>query len=230
MRAVFLDVMGTLLDLVSPGDALVDELRRTHDIELEELQARRAFDAEIRYYRSHHLRGRDRDSLAELRMRCAEVLHANLPDSVRERIACEELLQTLRACLRFRVFAEVQGTLVRLRQRELVLIALSNWDISLADVLDDLGLLGLLDGVVSSAEVGHPKPAREIFTAALELAGVSAGEALHVGDSPELDVRGARDAGIAAVLLCRGQGSTRMPATAVPRISSLERLPELACA
>ena len=226
MRAVFLDAMGTLLDLASPGDALVAELRRTHDIELDELQAQRAFDEEIRYYRSHHLQGRDGDSLADLRMRCAEVLHANLPASVRPRISCDELLPVLHACLRFTVFDDVVEALVRLRERELVLVVLSNWDISLPEVLDELGLLSMLDGVLSSASVGHPKPAPAIFGAALELAGVSAGEALHVGDSPELDVRGALGAGIAAVLLCRGQ-STSSKSGAVPEISSLAQLPAL---
>lgn len=218
--------MGTLLDLASPGDALARELRASHDIELDQLQAQRAFDEEVRYYRSHHLEGRDRDSLADLRMRCARVLHANLPASVRPRIACDELLPALRSCLRFTVFADVVGTLVRLRERELVLVVLSNWDTSLPDVLDELGLLQMVDGVLTSAEVGHPKPAPAIFGAALELAGISAGEALHVGDSAQRDVRGALGAGITAVLLCRGQGASSKSG-AVPEISSLAALPAL---
>ncbi|MGC1799227.1 MAG: HAD hydrolase-like protein, partial [Solirubrobacterales bacterium] len=42
-----------------------------------------------------------------------------------------------------------------------------------------------------------------IFTAALELAGVEADEALHVGDTPEEDVAGARAAGIRPLLIDR---------------------------
>jgi putative hydrolase of the HAD superfamily len=51
--------------------------------------------------------------------------------------------------------------------------------------------------------VGVAKPDRRLFEAALELAGVSAAEALHVGDSYEEDVVGARAAGIEPVLLRR---------------------------
>lgn len=229
MRAVFLDGMGTLLDLASPGDALVGELRR-HDIELEALVARRAFRAEILYYRAHHLEGRDEDSLADLRMRCARVLHANLPAAVRAEISTAELLPAMLACLRFGVFPDVPETLVRLRESGLLLIVVSNWDISLRDVLDELDLLGVLDGAVASAEVGHAKPERAIFDAALELAGVSPEQALHVGDSPELDVQGALGADIAPILLRRGRLEAHRARSAAAEISTLEALPALACA
>jgi FMN phosphatase YigB (HAD superfamily) len=79
----------------------------------------------------------------------------------------------------------------------------SNWDISLAAVLSATGLAELLDGAVASAGIGVPKPAPAIFEAALELAGVSPREAVHVGDTLAHDVLGARAAGIAPVLLRR---------------------------
>lgn len=229
MRAVLLDAMGTLLDLASPGDALVRELR-SRGIELEPLAARRAFRAEILHYRTHHLEGRDEDSLADLRMRCACVLHANLPAVVREEISAAELVPVMLACLRFRVFADVPQTLARLREAGLSLIVLSNWDVSLRDVLDELGLLANLDGTVISAEVAHPKPHRAIFDAALALAGVRPEQALHVGDSIELDVQGALGAGITPVLLRRGQPAARHSAGAIAEISTLEQLPALALA
>jgi putative hydrolase of the HAD superfamily len=162
-------------------------------------------------------------------MRCACVLHANLPVWVQRQISPSELLPAMLACLRFSVFCDVRQPLVRLRQRGLILIVLSNWDISLRDVLGQLGLLSLLDGVLTSAQVGHPKPERAIFRAALDLAGVGPTEALHVGDSLALDVRGAERAGIAAVLLRRGRTAQRSSGS-VARISTLKQLPALACA
>jgi putative hydrolase of the HAD superfamily len=59
---------------------------------------------------------------------------------------------------------------------------------------------------VTSATVGARKPDPEIFRAALEAAGCGAGEALHVGDSGEEDIAGARAAGIRAVLIDRRGG------------------------
>jgi putative hydrolase of the HAD superfamily len=236
MRAVFLDGMGTLLDLAPPWDALVQRLRSTHEIDLDRATAERAFRAEILYYRAHHTEGRDTKSLADLRRRCAHVLHQELPPDVQTAIGPGELRDLMLDCLRFTVFADARQTLIELREQALRLIVVSNWDISLGEVLDRAGLLCLLDGVLSSAEVGYPKPDPRIFTAALELAGgVLPADAMHVGDSPELDVRGALSAGITPILLHRGE-TVEGEATGVPGdplalgvsvISSLRQLPQL---
>jgi putative hydrolase of the HAD superfamily len=61
----------------------------------------------------------------------------------------------------------------------------------------------MLDGTVTSAEAGARKPDPAIFSAALELAGCEAAEALHVGDTEEEDVAGARAAGIRPLLIDR---------------------------
>ena len=85
-------------------------------------------------------------------------------------------------------------------------MAVSNWDCSLPEVLKRVGLGELLDGVVSSAMAGARKPDPAIFAPALELAGVGPEEALHVGDTHEEDVEGARSAGIRSLLLDRNGG------------------------
>ena len=82
----------------------------------------------------------------------------------------------------------------------------SNWDCSLADWLEPLGLLEHVDGVVTSADVGAAKPDAAMFERALALAGVEPAEAVHVGDSVENDVEGARAVGIRAVLVARDGG------------------------
>jgi len=80
----------------------------------------------------------------------------------------------------------------------------SNWDVSLHDVLERTGLTPLVDAALASAEVGARKPAPAIFAAALAAAdGVAPGDALHVGDTVEADVEGARRAGIHPVLVAR---------------------------
>jgi putative hydrolase of the HAD superfamily len=70
-------------------------------------------------------------------------------------------------------------------------------------VLDRAGLAPLLDRILTAAELGVRKPSGEIFMRALAVAGVGPQEAVHVGDSLEEDVAGARAAGIEAVLLRR---------------------------
>jgi putative hydrolase of the HAD superfamily len=106
--------------------------------------------------------------------------------------------------LRFEAFEDAAPALTQLRSHGLRLVVVSNWDCSLPEVLDRVGLLPLLDAVVTSAEVGAAKPAPAVFDAGLDAAGCDAAEAVHVGDSAENDVEGARAAGIRALLLSRG--------------------------
>src|SRR3712207_7578550 len=97
--------------------------------------------------------------------------------------------------LEFRPFPDVAPALRELRAAGLRLVIASNWDRSLPDWLGPLGLLELVDGVVSSADAGAAKPDTAVFERALALAGAGADEAVHGGDSPENDAAGARAVG-----------------------------------
>jgi putative hydrolase of the HAD superfamily len=59
------------------------------------------------------------------------------------------------------------------------------------------------DPIVISGEIGIAKPDPAIFRYALEQAGVSAGEALYVGDSPVYDIVGAKSVGMRVIWLNR---------------------------
>jgi len=81
---------------------------------------------------------------------------------------------------------------------------ISNWDERLRPLLTNLGLIHYFDSLTISCEVGAEKPDARVFQAALRVAGVVAGEALHVGDSPAEDVTGARACGMSAHLVEEG--------------------------
>ncbi|MBQ9521790.1 MAG: HAD family hydrolase [Oscillospiraceae bacterium] len=87
--------------------------------------------------------------------------------------------------------------------------------------LQTLGLLDLIDFLVSSEEVGVEKPERKLFEVCAEKAGCPAGECLFVGDSLTHDVRGALDAGMSAVWL-----STKSAPDGVERIADISALPD----
>jgi putative hydrolase of the HAD superfamily len=99
----------------------------------------------------------------------------------------------------------------------------SNWDCSLGDWLEPSGLTGLVEAVVTSAVTGAAKPDPLIFRRALDLLGVEAARAVHVGDSLDTDVDGARAAGIRAVLIAREGNAPR----GVEAVRSLEDVPSL---
>jgi putative hydrolase of the HAD superfamily len=186
---VLLDALGTLVRLEPPWDHLDGEPPEPLE---------RAFRAEMSYYREHSDEGRDPDSLAALRRRCAAILSAELGREV----AVEEMM----AAIRFRAYRDAAPALAELRALGVRLVCVSNWDYSLPDVLARVGIGDELDGVVTSAAVGARKPDPRLFEAALEVAGCAADEALHVGDTPTEDVEGAKAAGIRALLIDRDGG------------------------
>ncbi len=65
------------------------------------------------------------------------------------------------------------------------------------------GLNGLFDLVVISGEVNKRKPSPDIFKSALKVLGVSAEQAVFVGDTADADVAGAKAVGMKAVYLKR---------------------------
>jgi putative hydrolase of the HAD superfamily len=212
--AVLIDALGTLVELQPPAPRL-RALLAADGFQVSEERAAAGFRAEIGYYLEHHLEGYDRDSLDDLRDRCAGVLMdaLALPDLDRA-VARRALL----GALAFEPYADAAPALRDLRARGLRLVIASNWDCSLPDWLAPLGLLDLVDGVVTSADAHAAKPAPAAFAAALAVAGVDASQAVHVGDSLANDVEGARAVGIRALLLWRDGGA---PPDGVEAIRSL---------
>jgi putative hydrolase of the HAD superfamily len=219
-HAVLLDALGTLVALEPPWPMLVRELRLRHGIEITLEQAVTALRAEMAYYRAHSHEAHDAATLADLRRRCAQVVAETIGQPASE-LDLDALTDTLLAALRFRAYPDAEPALERLRATGVHAVVVSNWDVSLHGVLAQTGLASLLDGTLTSAEFGAAKPAPAIFAAALELAGATAAAALHVGDSFEEDVLGARAAGIEPLLLVRAPGPLLVPADDPPDPSLL---------
>jgi putative hydrolase of the HAD superfamily len=222
--AILLDALGTLVALEPPAPRLRAELARRFGLEVSEEEAARAIGAEIAYYRAHLDEGRDPAGLAALRRRCAGVVRAELPACGLE---LDPLVDALLASLHFTAFADARPALAAARARGQRLVVVSNWDVSLHDVLRKLELEPLLDAILTSAGAGARKPEPAIFEQALALAGVTPGLAVHVGDSLEEDVVGARAAGIEPVLVRRDGGPS---IAGVRTISSLAEIAGLVVA
>lgn len=91
--------------------------------------------------------------------------------------------------------------LERLRGAGLRLAVVSNSDGRAEEGLAAAGLLDWFELVIDSQIVGFEKPDPRIFQSALERMGVAASEALYIGDLYEVDVVGARRAGMDVILL-----------------------------
>jgi putative hydrolase of the HAD superfamily len=191
LDAVTIDAFGTLITLRDPLAALRRALR-ARSVERTREQIAAAFAEEGRYYRERSHEGADEASLALLRRDCASVfLHALEAD-----LDPEEFARPYVATLEFEPLPGAAEAVSELERMGLRLAVVSNWDIALAGYLEQLGLAGSFETVVTSAEAGAPKPDPRIFRLALERMRVPPERALHIGDS-EADEEGARAAGMA---------------------------------
>jgi putative hydrolase of the HAD superfamily len=180
--AVTIDAFGTLVRLRDPIGALTRLTGRDPEA------VRRAFEAEMVFYRERAIEGTDPVSLADLRTRCAAVFSESLGSAVSPR--------QFVGALRYEVLEGVVQALPSLRARGLELAVVANWDCALAEHLERLGLAQYFTTVVTSAEAGAAKPDPAIFQTALERLGVAASRAVHVGDD-RADEDGAAAAGLA---------------------------------
>lgn len=121
------------------------------------------------------------------------------------------------------IFPEVIPALEALGE-QYVLIALTNGNANLAKI----GIDHLFHDFVTAASAGAAKPARQIFDAAVLAAGATAAQTLHVGDHPQYDINGARDAGLRTAWVNRNGAlwpdSAAAPDIEIAHIGELARL------
>lgn len=215
IHALLLDAMGTLVRLEPPAPLLARALAEAGYPNPEERVAA-ALHEEIAYYRRHHLEGATPAAVSRLRATCAAVL----ADGLEVAPPVPELTELLVKSLRFEIYADVLPLLRCLRERDVRVAVVSDWDCTLAEHLDRLGVRAWVDEVVVSALVGVAKPDPRIFATALARLGVTRDAAIACGDDPVRDLAGADAAGIRAVLIDR---EGRYPHLA-PRVGTLADL------
>ncbi len=91
--------------------------------------------------------------------------------------------------------------------------------------IDSLGIASYFGVILISEAEGVRKPDPEIFRRAVNALGVSAGEAVMVGDNPEADIQGAKSFGMKAVW--KRDDYWDPPEVADAVIDNLEELPRL---
>ncbi len=134
------------------------------------------------------------------------------------------LYATFSSSASYRLFDDALPTLKALADRGYRLGLISNFEQWLEEMLVELEVGHLFDTAVISGLEGVEKPDPGIYRLALERAGVRASAAVHVGDSPAMDVTPASSTGMSTVLLDR---AGRYPDWEGARIESLQELPPL---
>jgi HAD superfamily hydrolase (TIGR01509 family) len=184
--AVTLDAYETLVTLIDPIPALVGALaergvERTPEVVLH------GFQAESEHYARRVGEGYDEPTLTRLRRDCASVFL----EAVGAELDAEEFAPSYIGAIRFQVLPGVVESLDHLRSLGFELAVVGNWDFSLHERLDELGLAHHFRVVVHAAR----KPSPAGLLKALTTLGVAPERALHIGDS-EADEQAARAAGM----------------------------------
>lgn len=143
------------------------------------------------------------------------------------RTAAAEIYEAWAANHHFDLYDDVHDVLPALAERGLELGVISNSHRSLEAFTEHFALDRYVRTHVSAHPGRYMKPHPSIFETALASAGVSAGEALMVGDSLKADVHGALNAGLGAVWLRRSGDDSPQRPPSVPLIRRLHELPDL---
>src|SRR5215204_3793958 len=185
--AVFLDIDGTLLWVDLDIEGYIEDLAPysgNGDLTTEEV-AGPAWRS-LRRHIEQNIEHRTEEDLAGFRRRNARMTAEELGIEA----PVEVLTEVAERRISFNPYPETEAVLRRLREMRTRVFAVSNWDIELVRVLDDLGWSGYFDGVIASAAVGIEKPEGEIFEEALRASGISRERVVHVGNDPITDVEG----------------------------------------
>ncbi|MBA2534601.1 MAG: HAD family hydrolase [Rubrobacter sp.] len=198
--AVFLDVDGTLLWVDLDVEGYVEDLApySGNGGLTTDLVAGPVWGS-LRRHIEGNLEHRTEEDLAGFKRRNARMT----ADEIGVEAPIEVLAEVAQRRISFNPYPESEAVLRRLREMGVKVFALSNWDIELEKVLDDLGWGGYFDGVIASAVVGVEKPDGKIFEEALRIGGIARERVVHVGNDPITDIEGGSEAGIDTVLVDR---------------------------
>ncbi len=197
IQAIFFDIGDTLVFDDPPLPMRLATAFRAVGLTVDEARFPGAYRRGEAYAVEQYLRGipwEDPQSLAEAVKRILTTLDLPVPN-------LPELLMAFRAVpFERRVQPEALALLAELKGRGFCVGAISDWETTLPELLKELGIAEYLDALAISEVVGVTKPDPRLFREALHQANVAPENSLHVGDWFELDVTGARAAGMSAVL------------------------------
>ena len=189
VEAVIFDLDGTLLDRRGSFDRFIrDQWGRFSDF-------LRTIDQD-EYVRT--LVDLDADGYAPRKdLFTGMVARFELPSHLADTLLSDYRSGFPQACL---LFPDAAQTLATIRASGLRIGLVTNGSVRMQSrKLECLALTSAFDAILISDAEGIAKPDRQIFHRALTRLGTSADRAVFAGDNPEVDVAGARAAGIRAI-------------------------------
>ena len=189
VQAVLFDLDGTLLDRRQSFDAFVRE------------QWARFADVLGHVDREQYVRAailRDADGYAPRRELFTSVMSQfALPDGLGMKLLADYRAKFPASCV---LFSDAAGTLTALRASGFKLGLITNGSLRMQSrKIERLGVGQMFDAIAISDAEGVSKPDPRIFHLTLQRLNIAPVHAIYVGDRPDVDVGGARAAGLRAV-------------------------------
>jgi putative hydrolase of the HAD superfamily len=206
IRAVVFDVGGTLLYPVDPVGETYAKVARKHGLKLNADAANTAF-REAFASCSPRAKGTvpsNGDDRAWWKQVVTKSLgEQSFADTATFDVFFEELYAFFAKPDAWGIYPEVHEVLEAMRDHDVELAVLSNWDARLNGILDGLGLGEVFRHRFISAELGWEKPDPSIYRHVAEILRLQPGSLLSVGDHPKNDIEGPKKAGWQAVQIER---------------------------
>jgi putative hydrolase of the HAD superfamily len=201
LRGVLFDAGSTLIHTsVDPAQILRD-LCGEIGVSIDLAQAKDAYRQSERFFAANYLTYEGDQQLFWVRYHGEALRHLDVPDPTGEKAAF--LSHGFGAADAWRAYPEAAGVCRQLKSLGLKLGVVSNGPLDVSEMLAGAGLLPFFDSVVTSQGARIEKPDPRIFHESLHLLELAPEEAIFLGDLYDVDVIGARAAGIPAVLVDR---------------------------
>jgi putative hydrolase of the HAD superfamily len=207
IKAVFFDLYQTLVHYQPSQEELESDALKKLGIEISAADLRRpmltANEFIYQQIAKRPLSQRSREETMALYSEYQRIVLKEAGLAAEEKTVLRLLGMMQQAKMDLVLFDDVMPALGDLKKRNLKLGLISNIEQNMTATLDKLGLSAKLDFVVTSQDAGFTKPQPQIFQYALKQSGVKSAEAVYVGDQYQVDIVGAKGAGIKGILLDR---------------------------
>jgi putative hydrolase of the HAD superfamily len=228
IKAIFFDFFNTIANYDKPREQIYLDICKERGIEIDHKALYKSLPKADSFYREENRRNPiDNLSKEEQFAFWAQYVMIALKGAGVEadrELASEILKLMMQSRWEFQLYEDAIPVLKQLKEKGIKLGLISNVAKDVDDLFTRMGLLQYLDFTITSFEVGHDKPDPEIFLAALQKVGLQPEEAIYVGDQYELDIVGARNVGMKAVLIDRADMFPEI--TDCPRILELAQITE----
>jgi putative hydrolase of the HAD superfamily len=228
IKAIFFDFFNTIANYDKPREQIYLDICKEHGVEVDPKALYQSLPKADSFYRDENRRN-PIDDLSKEEQFAFWVKYVTLAlkgagVEADKELASEILKLMMQSRWEFKLYDDSLPILKQLREKGIKLGLISNVAKDVDDLFTKLGLQQHLDFIVTSFEVGRDKPEPEIFLAALQKAGLPPEEVIYVGDQYDLDVVGARNVGMKAILIDRADMFPEI--TDCPRILELAQITE----